>query len=208
MKRDTRHIIAEQAQRVILGGSPTPDTEVRTEELLIYVDQAFGKLIRNSYFENRADGLRQVNGSFIYSYEVDVDNSGSIPVARIPSTYINLPLGLGIYQVSFSGDPFNTIIPIDTSFMGLSNGLLVSRLEGRKCYYVENTKMYFLNLRPGECLDKVIIKLVGGIQPDDEVDPEVEMPLDMQNDLVQLAVQLYMTQQQMPKDKDNDNNKD
>lgn len=208
MKRDTRHIIAEQAQRVILGGSPTPDTEVRVEELLIFVDQAFGKMIRNSFFENMQEGIRQVNGAFLYSYDVDVeeDCKKNLFYAKIPSTYVNLPLGVGIYQVAPEGDPFNTMIPLDLHFIGLSTGLPVERLEGKCSYFVKNTKMYFRGFKPGEEVGSVTITLAGGIQPE-EIDPEVEMPLDMQSDLVSLTVELYMTQQQMPKDDLNDNNK-
>ena len=207
MKRDTRHIIAEQAQRIIVGGSPTPDVEVRVEELLIYVDQAFGKMIRNSFFENMQEGVRQVNGAFLYSYEEEVvEDCGKFTV-KIPSTYVNLPNGVGLYQVAPAGDPFNTIVPVDYGMMGLMRGLLVGRMEGRMYYDVRNTTMTFYNIEPGLGFDKVLITLAGGIQPE-EVDPEVEMPLDMQGDLVSLAVELYMTQQQMPKDSDNDNNKD
>jgi len=209
MKRDTRHVIAEQAQRVILGGTPTPDAEVREEDLLVYVDQAFGKLIRNSFFENMQEGIRQVNGAFLYSYEAEVieDCKKNLFYAKIPSTYVNLPLGVGIYQVSPEGDPFNTIIPLDIHFIGLSTGLLVEGMEGRSSYFVKNTTMYFRGFKPGEEVGSVTITLAGGIQPE-EIDPEVEMPLDMQGDLVSLTVELYLTQQQMPKDSDNDNNKD
>ena len=126
--------------------------------------------------------------------------------AKIPSTYVNLPLGVGVYQVAPSGDPFNTIIPLDLHFVGLANGLLVGNLEGRCSYYVKNTTMYFRGFKPGMDVDSVIITLAGGIQSE-EIDQEVEMPLDMQSDLVSLAVELYMTQQQMPKDDLNDNNK-
>jgi len=52
-----------------------------------------------------------------------------------------------------------------------------------------------------------LIKLGGGIQSD-ELDPEVDIPLDMQQALVGFTVELYMQQRQMPKDDLNDNNKD
>ena len=208
MKRDTRDIIAEQAQRIIQGGTPTPDVEVRKEELLIYVDQAFGKMIRDTYYENRAEGIRQVNGAFLYGFEAKVkdDNHRGMQYCEIPSTYVNLPLGVGIYQVSQPKDMFNTIIPVDVQFLSLSRGLLVNGLQGRRGYFVENTKMYFVNIKPSDCLDTVLIKLAGGYQSDD-VDPNIDMPIDMQQDLVNYTVQLYIQERQLPNDVLNDNMK-
>ena len=206
MKRDTRHVIAEQARRIILGGTPTPDAEVRDEDLLVYVDQAFGKMIRNSFFENMQEGVRQVNGAFLYSYEEEVKEDCGKFTVKIPSTYVNLPMGVGLYQVAPAGDPFNTIVPVDYGMMGMMRGLLVGRMEGRVYYDVRNTTMTLYNMKQGLEIPKVIITLAGGIQPE-EIDPEVEMPLDMQGDLVALTVELYMTQQQMPHDTLNDDNK-
>ena len=51
-----------------------------------------------------------------------------------------------------------------------------------------------------------LIKLAGGIQSE-EIDPEVDIPLDMQQALVGFTVELYMKQRQIPKDDINDNNK-
>ena len=70
--KDTRYLIAEQAQRILNGGATTSDTEVRLEELVIFVDQAFASFIKTSYFENRNDGENYVNGTFIYSFIEDV----------------------------------------------------------------------------------------------------------------------------------------
>ena len=207
MERDSRFVIAEQAQRIINWGTPTPDTEVRIEELLIYVDQSFSKMIKASYFENRQDGIRDVNGAFLYSFIVDVaeDKMRGMLKAKIPSAYVNLPLGTGIYQVSQVNDMFNTIIPVNVSFLALSRGLKVGSMEGRQGYFVENTSMFFVNIKPSDNVNKVLIKLAGGIQG--ELDPEVEIPVDMQADLVGFTVQMYMQQRQAIKDDINDNNK-
>lgn len=206
--RDTRYIIAEQAQRIILGGATTNDTEVRLDELIIYVDQAFGNFITKSYFENKAEGQSYVDGAFIYTFIVDVkkDELRNKFFAKIPSSYVNLPHGVGLYSVSPIDDEFSSFISLNPNFMALSKGLEVGNIEGRKGYFVENTKMFFYNIKSDDCLEKVIIKLVGGIQSDE--DTEVEIPLNMQADLVSMTVQLYQIQQGSPKDELNDNTKE
>ncbi len=209
MKRDTRYVIAEQAQRIIQGGTPTPDTEVRKDELVIYVDQAFGRMVKESFYQNKQEGVSWLDGGFVYSFLADVkeDNMRQMKYAKIPSTYVNLPLGMGIHQVSPIGSEMDTFVPTNPNFFGLSRGLLVGNLGGRRGYFVENTKMFFINLKVSDCIDKVLIKLGGGIQSD-ELDPEVDIPLDMQQALVGFTVELYMQQRQMPKDELNDNSKD
>lgn len=205
--RDTRYIIAEQAQRIIVGGATTNDTEVRLEELVIFVDQAFGQFIKYAYFENKEDGQGYVDGSFIYTFYVDVkeDTLRKRQYAKIPSTYVNLPSGVGIYSVSPIEDEFSSYIPLNPNFMAMTKGLPVGEIEGRKGYFIENVRMYLYNVTSIDCPEKLIIKLVGGIQSDDEM--EVDLPLNMQSELVNLTVQLYTQQQANPKDELNDNTK-
>lgn len=205
--RDTRNIIAEQAQRILNGGTPIPDTEVKVEELEIYVDQAFSKYIKNSWFENKNEGSDYVNGTFIYSFvsPVDTDTIRNRKYAKIPSTYVNLPNGIGLYQVSPTQDEFNSFIPVNANFLAMTSGLPVGNMEGRKGYFVENTKIYFVNIPDEYCFDNVLIKLVGGIQADD--DQDIDISSDMQADLVAMTVELYKMQQMSPKDYVIDNNK-
>jgi hypothetical protein len=209
MKRDTRYIIAEQAQRIIQGGTPTPDSEVRKDELVIYVDQAFGQMVKQSFYQNKAEGVSWIDGTFVYSFveEVKKDKMLDMSYIKIPSTYVSLPLGMGIHTVSDVKSQFDTFVPTNPNFLGLSRGLAVGKLGGRRGYYVDNTKMYFINLSPSDCVDNVLVKLAGGIQSD-ELDPEVDIPLDMQDQLLRLTVELYMQQRQAPKDDLNDNSKD
>ena len=72
MTRDTREIIAEQAQRIIEGGTPTPDSEVRKDELMIYVDQAFGQMVKQSFYQNKAEGVSWLDGGFVYTFIEEV----------------------------------------------------------------------------------------------------------------------------------------
>tara|TARA_R110001606_G_scaffold391697_1_gene560015 strand:+ start:2544 stop:3173 length:630 start_codon:yes stop_codon:yes gene_type:complete len=209
MKRDTRYIIAEQAQRIIQGGTPTPDSEVRKDELVIYVDQAFGQMVKQSFYQNKAEGVSWIDGTFVYSFvqEVKEDKMLGMSYIKIPSTYVSLPLGMGIHTVSDVKSQFDTFVPTNPNFLGLSRGLAVGKLGGRRGYYIDNTKMYFINLSPSDCIDNVLVKLAGGIQSD-ELDPEVDIPLDMQDQLLRLTVELYTQQRLARKDELNDNSKD
>ncbi|MDB4301931.1 hypothetical protein N9924_00040 [bacterium] len=206
--RNTRNVIAEQAQRIINGGTASPETEVRKEELVLYVDQVFTRYIKQSFYENRQEGSRYMNGAFIYSFIEDVqyDTIRKRHYADIPSTYVNLPLGIGLYQVSPVEDEYNSMIPVNPNFMAMSNGLAVGNLEGKKGYFVENTTMIFVNVPTTYEMKSVLIKLVGGIQGD--VDAEnIDIPADAQAEMVQMVVGLYTQQYQTETDDTNNNNK-
>lgn len=203
--KDTRYLIAEQAQRILNGGATTSDTEVRLEELVIFVDQAFASFIKTAYFENRNDGENYVNGTFIYSFVEDVkfDNIRKRYYANIPSAYVNLPNGIGLYSVHPVEDDTDSFIPINTMFLSLGSGLTVSTMQGRKSYFIENKKIYLANLSPDFCTKQIIMKLVGGMQSDEEFDFDISM--DMQGQIAQGVVELYMAQLQTPKDEITDN---
>ena len=204
--RDTRYIVAEQAQRIIQGGNVNNDVQVSISELEIFVDQAFGKFIKMSYFENRAEGEHAINGTFVYSYKASVkcDTDRDKYYSPIPSSYVNLPNGMGIYSVSPLKDEFNTYIPLPNSFASLTRGTAVQSLENNKGYMIENTRLYLFGVNKEDVPAHLLIKLVGGIQNYKNED-NVDIPLDMQSDLVKMTVELYMTMRQVPKDVINDN---
>ena len=202
--RDTRSVIAEQAQRIIKGGSITDDVEVTTDELEVYVDQAFGQLMYQNYFENKMEGEMPVNGSFIYSFIQDVkcDTVRDKYYVDIPSTYVNLPNNIGIFHVSSPKDESMTYVPVPTNFYSMTRGLLIGDLEGEKGYYIENTRLWLVNIEDDEKPNSLLMKLVGGIQSDDV---DVDIPLNIQAQLVNMTVQLFITQQQSQKDIQSDN---
>ena len=206
--RNTRLLVAEQAQRIINGGSPSADTEVRAEELAIYVDQAFGQLIQNAYYENMSEGSRYVPGTFIYSFvePVQYDTIRKRYTVSLSSSYVQLPHGIGVYQVSAVEDETSTFKPLNSNFLAMASGLAVGDLEGNRGYMLEAGKLVLVNLKADDKFENILIKLAGGIQGD--VDPTVDIPLDMQGELVRLTVELYMIQQQMPNDDINDNTKE
>lgn len=205
--RDTRTLIAEQAQRIIQGGDVNSDVQVTKEELEIYVDQAFGKFVYNSFYENKKeDNESSVNGTFIYSFveQVKCDKERDKYYVALSSTYVNLPNGMGVYSVSPLQDEFNTYIPLRTDFLSITRGTLVGSLEGNKGYYIENTRLYLHNLDKSAIPEKLLVKLAGGIQNAKHED-NVDLPLNVQEDLVRMTVQLYMTMRQVPQDVINDN---
>ena len=206
MSVTSKYKLAEQALRIISGGTPTNDAQVTMQEVMIGVSQAFGSVVRNNYFEGKAIGEPMVNGNFVYTFEdVDIkrDNSKSLYYSILPATTITLPYDMGVFQVSKMKDQNHAFVPLPNGFMPLFYGLDSSTLEGRIGYFVEDGRIYFPNMNAKNKVEKVLMKLVaplGGIGDEDEVN----IPDDMQLEIVKIVTQMYAAERAAPHDEISD----
>lgn len=197
--------LAEQALKILSGGTPTPDTEITLQELLLFVNQSFASVVKRFYFLGRNEGEIWINGNIIYDFEqaVSKDTSKGLYYADVPATGVTLPYDMEIYQVSPTKDQNNTFVPVPNGFSGLYNGLEAGRLEGRIGYYLENGRIYFVNMSALNNAETVLMKLVapfGSVGDEDEIN----ISLDLQAEIVTAAISLYRMERDTPKDIIND----
>jgi len=207
MERTSKYQMAEQAQRVIVGGHPTGDAEVSIQELMLFVSQAFGNVARLRFFEGKAEGESFVNGSFIFPFE-DVEvkkNTGrNIYYSEMPASTITLPHEIGVYEVSLMKDQENTFVRVPNNFKSLYKGMAAQNLEGRKAYYLEGGNLIFPTMKDADGVEKVFIKLVAPIGDLGDEDP-IMVPYDVQGEIVAQTIQLYSMEDEAEKDTGNDN---
>lgn len=202
----TKRQLAEQAQRIILGGTQTADREVFIQELLLAVNQAFANAVKLSLFNNKREGENDVNGSFIYSFDdvpVSFDNNKKLYYSELPATYIDLPTDLGVAMVSLMEGQNDAFVRVPQNFLSLTRGLQSGSLLGRSPFWVENTRLYFPSIKSSDNITKVLVKLIAGIDSIDD-DQNVGIPLDIQDQIVRTVVQMYMVEQTNAKDELND----
>lgn len=206
MSVTSKYKLAEQALRIISGGTPTNDAQVTMQEVMIGVSQAFGSVARNNYFEGKVIGEPMVNGNFIYTFDdrlVKKDTSKALYYADLPATTITLPYDMGVFQVSTMTDQSNAFVPLPNGFMPLFYGLDSSTLEGRIGYFVEDNRIYFPNMNAKNKVTKVLMKLVaplGGIGDEDEIN----IPDDVQLEIVKIVIQMYAAERAAPHDEISD----
>src|SRR3990167_3088908 len=206
MSLTSKYRIAEQAQRIIVGGKPTADVEVSVRELIIFVGQAFAKIVSRKFFEMKNEGESLVNGNFIYSFEgtVKKDTAKDLFYSELPATSVVLPYDMEVQQVSRIKDQASPFIPVNNGFIGLYEGLESGNLEGRIGYFVENGRIYYVNMYQRNKVDNVLMKLVapiGAVEDEDDINISDEIQLE----IVMMAVQLYQAEQAQNKDISNDN---
>lgn len=206
MSLTTKYKLAEQAQRILSGGTPTDDSQISIQELMIATTQVFSSVVRADFFESKAIGEPHLNGNFIYSFSditVNKDVDKSLFYSELPSTMISLPYDMGVYQISRVKDQKNAFVPLQNGFSALFDGLKSSKLEGRIGYYLENDRVYYENMDILNKVDTVLIKLVvplGSVGDEDDIN----VPDDMQMRIVGAVIQLYATEKQIPHDEQSD----
>jgi hypothetical protein len=199
--------LAEQAQRVILGGTPTADAEVKSAEIILYIEQCFASIVKMNYFAGKAEGESTINGDFIYDFDnVDIvkDANKDMFYSKVPASTISLPYDIGFYHVSLQKDQRNAFVRVPNGFNSLYRDLPSARLEGRMGYFVERNRIYYVNMSNADNPEKALIKLVAPLGSVDD-DDEVNIPLDVQHQIVEKSVQMFMAEQAAPKDTENDN---
>ena len=212
----TKKQLAEQALRIIQGGSVRDDAEIDIREIMMNIEQERDKLIKVELFQSIGMGEYNINGSFISTYVSSIlyDTDKDLRYSDIPVTPISLPNDLGMFQVSFEKDQFNTFVRTPNGATGLYNNLNSSKLLGRIGYFVENsiystceissgTRVYYTNL-PKDCDKKVLLKVVATSGDISEDDPFPIAP-EMESTIIRSVVELYAVMRQAFSDESNDN---
>lgn len=183
--KTTKYKLAEQVQRTIVGGN-VGDANVTEQELITLITQAFSAVVKKTYFQGRAEGENWINGNFIYSFDLEVVSDKS----KLPESSVALPYDMQVYEVGRIGEKA-AFIPVFNGFTGLAAGLDIDDLQDRPGYFVENSFIHFHNL--DKDTKKVRAKIVAPIGQID-VDDEVDIPSEIQLEIVMMAVQMFQKQ--------------
>lgn len=205
--RTSKKQLAEQIVRILSGGNITADNELQIKEVALYVNQAFGSIVRNRMFQNRAEGDDFVNGSYIYSFKdvpVTKDTDLDLYYAEMPASTIDLPNDMGIHFVGYMQDQTSPFIRVPNGFLGVSKGLRSAWLEGQAGYYQDGNNLFIVNCKVDEIPCKLLVKLLVAYGNIDDCD-ELSMPLDIQDEVMAKALQLYGAAKDVKKDVVNDN---
>ena len=211
----TKKQLAEQTLRIIQGGSVRDDAEIDIREIMMNIEQERDKLIKVDLFQSISMGEYNVNGSFISTYIADIknDEEKDLKYSDVPVTPISLPNDIGMFQISYVQDQFNTFVRIPNGAMGLYNGLNSGKLLGRVGYFVESslnysndiasgTRVYYNNIP--DCDKDVLLKVVATSGDIGEDEPFPIAP-EMESTIIRSVVELYSVMRQALSDESNDN---
>ena len=205
----TLYKIAEQAKNRINKGPSGPNKDIKQQELNIAVYQAFGVVVKASYFQNKAEGITEINGAWIYSFKnvpVTYDTDLSMHTCILPSSFIDLPREIGIQYVntmkpgSKEQPQSKPYVRVPNNFPAMSRGLAVEGLQGRKLMYVEGNNLYFPNMTDDEAKNNLLIKLAVSLEGIDE-DTPINIAPEYQAAIIDMVVAKFMPETQLPESK-------
>ena len=176
--------IAEQIERLL--GKYTDDSDVKRQELVLHVKQRVAHKTMERFYATKSDEFASVDGALVVPFKsvtVEYDTDMESYFFELPSATTSLLYGMGIKSVSPNKAPKRDYIPVANGFNGIYEDLYSSRLQNRIGYYVENDKVYFVNMDASNNPSTVNVKLVA---PIDNVadDVNINIPPDMQSEVI------------------------
>lgn len=179
--------IAEQCKYLLGFG----DIQV----IIASVIDCYSSAVKKEWYENKAEGISEIDGAFIYTYGKDnslvpiLDLTTDMYYIVIPSSYVRLPGEYGVNSVSFIKGQTKPFVRVGAASVGMWSGLLASVMGGHQTYFVEGTQMFFpkmTNMTNGN----MMLKLTVGID-DVDTDKDLNIPRSVVDNIVNMVVQKF-----------------
>lgn len=165
------------------------------QSLLSSVIDVYATVVKNEWYENRADGVSEVDGVFVYTFGVDTPLSPVLDVANkmyyilSPSSFLRLPHEMGINLVCYLGYQDNDFARVGGGSLGMWRKLKSNVLGGKETYFMENNKMYFPRMKQP---NNILLKLAVAVDYDSfDIDEELNIPGNVVDKIVDLVVQKF-----------------
>lgn len=203
----TKGTLAQQTLRRVHGGDVPTDSPLDPREVIRYICMILNKKVKQNYFENYKLGEPGIDGQYIGRFPnvaVSKDTATLEYYSIIPSSYVALPKGRGLRQVSSMRNQRDPFIIRTNGNKGIYSRLQAGSLQGRIGCYPEGNKIWYDANMDEKKVKEVLVKVViAGPDTLGESDP---LPIDASEaeNVVREAVAFFAPQ--VPQDKINNNN--
>ena len=200
-------VLAEECIRILSGGHQTADSQFTFPQMIIAVGQARDSRIRTYFWENKKLGEADIDASFVKSYDdipVSLDTAKNMYYSELPAQVVGIANDLGVYQILWQLDQTSNFVRVPNGFVALTKGLEVANMQGKNTWFREGTRVYYPVMKKKQGIKSVLMKLIPSASSLTEDDYSY-MPSELEQDVIEMVVKLYATQQQIAHDTGNDN---
>lgn len=200
-------VLAEECIRILSGGHQTADSQFTFPQMVIAVGQARDNRVRSYFWENKKLGEADIDGAFIKDYDnidVTLDTVKNMYYSELPAQVVGIANDMGVYQILWQLDQTTNFVRVPNGFMALTKGLEVFNMQGKSTFFREGTRVYYPNLKKKKGVKTVLMKLLPSASSLTEEDYSY-MPSEMEQEVIEMVVKLYSTQQAIANDTGNDN---
>lgn len=175
--------LAEQCRVILAKGD--------IQSLIASVIDAYGSIAKKEWYENKADSVNEVDGVFLAAFKdiaPELDLSNDMYYIINPSSYLRLPLELGVQYVGFTkGRGF---VKITMGSSDIWSSIKAGCLGGSQTYYIEGNRTYFPKMTN---LTNSNIKVVYAVALDNmDVEADLNIPPNIADQIVNMVVTKYM----------------
>jgi hypothetical protein len=183
----------------ILYPSTTNDRKLREQEAALAISQARDRLVKREILYNKPETNR-VYGNWLstfYNNKPYYDKNACKWVIKLPARPISLPNDTGVYHVFPKGHEEDMFVPVFSGFGGIFGGSDAELLGGNFTYYLEGNKIIFL-----QDLNEDANITIRMIAMGEDIGLDEYFPIDgsIEQEMLELALNLYSTQKQLPED--------
>jgi hypothetical protein len=200
--KTTQRKISEQILRRLRGY--TDETSIDERELQVATHQSLSSIVRNRYFQGKADETGEVDGTLhftIHKNNVLKDENTDEYYINTPSSAVSLPFGIDIRRVwSKKGKGY---IEVPGGFNDLYAGMEASMLGGNIGFYRLGGNLVFVNMNNANKPNEVSVTMLlpfGNLDEDDEIN----IPSDMVDEVIEIVFSKFAKTLQIPIDEVND----
>jgi hypothetical protein len=200
----TKKQIAEQAQRIILGGTPTADREIDIRDIMLYLDQIRDTRIRIDVWNGIKIGDYDISSDYFSQYEnvsLQTDTAKNLRYITLPASPIDLPQERGLHSISPMQNQEEAFVRIPTASMALYRGKLSFNTETLTYYWQIGSKVYFKNV--DTMLSKVLVTMAASSK-DIAESATYPVPPDVESELLEQVIKTFAIMQEAPHDEKED----
>ncbi len=201
----TRGELSERILRVVYNGTPPNDASIDIREVGLHINSAIAALARVNFIENyKLDGSAFIDGGFIMVFKdvaVSKDEDLNLKYITLPASPVGLPKDRGIVEISMMKNRSTTpVIMINSNRRSVQQNL--DPIRNRIIGWQEGDKVYF----DGTVADfaNALVKMVAYASND--MNAELNMPKNLEEQVIEIVVKKLMTQRSIPQDKVIDGN--
>jgi hypothetical protein len=201
----TKTELEEYIRDIISGGDESLEGKYHPTIVWKTADTVLGGLIAESLRKDRQVNGYEINGSYLSSAVLDVeeDTDRDEKYAVLPYPIVSLKENRGLHRVSETKNPDVAFSQIPNGGRDVFNALDVKDASDKVKFYQEGNKIYFRRI--GNLVDKVLVKAVFSLTNADP-DAPIAIPADMEDVFIDRILQRLGISQATPQDKSNDNN--
>ena len=164
------------------------------QEVIQDVREAYASAVKQIWYENKKMNIGELDGAFIIPFTEQtplLDDTTCKYYLDLTSSYVQLPQEGGLVSVSYMSAPDVNFVLVNAGTYGRLKNIKAGLMGGRQIYYAENAKLWFPRMT--DTTNMPLIVRLGLAIDDYDVDKPINVPNNVQEQIVQMCVQKYVT---------------